>query len=98
MTTFIFKTKIKCKVYEPMIGKVEYGDDRVGIPHKTHPEVEAEMGWKYTVCSPLSPYALGGEHWKSLCKIADGKSLSDVFRAEVDFTKNTITVYIKEEA
>ncbi len=94
----LFETSIKCELYKPMIGKVVYGDEPEGIPEKTSPEVEAEMGWKYVICSPLSPYAIGGIHWDSLCKIADGKSLSDIFHAEVDFTKNTITVYIKEEA
>ncbi len=98
MTTQLFETKITCELYEPKIGKVSYTNGRVGIPQKTTPEEEAEMGWKYTVVSPLSPYAIGWKNWESLCDNSGGKGLAEVFRAEVDFEKKTITVYKKEEA
>jgi len=95
MNSKIFTTHIRCKVYEPMAGKVSYGYEEVGIPQKTDAETEAEMGWKYTVISPLSPYAIGSMLWQMLCANAGGKTLSDVFEACVDFKANMITVSLK---
>jgi len=91
----LFTADIACEVYEPMVGKVSYGPEEIGIPQKTHSEEEAEFGWKYTVVSPLSPYALGGMLWQMLCANAEGKSLSEVFEADVDFEAKTITVSLK---
>jgi len=88
----VFTTKIRCQLYEPMIGKVAYGNE-VGIPEATDPETCAEMGWKYTVCGPLSPYALGWENWRKLIDIAGDRALSEVFHAEVDFERRTISVF-----
>jgi hypothetical protein len=95
----LFTVPIACEVYKPMIGKVKYSETEEGIPNKTNEEVRAEMGWKYTICSPLSPYALGFATWKKLCEIHDnlgkGGSLSDVFSAAINYNKNEITVALK---
>lgn len=94
---FLFTTDIKCKVYAPKVGKVKYGDE-VGIPHATDAETSFELGVNYTICSPLSPYALGTEKWQMLCEKAAGRDLSDVFEARIDFKANTIAVFEKEAA
>jgi hypothetical protein len=92
----LFTVKIHQKVYTPMIGKVMYGKDEVGVPLVTDEETHAEMGWNYTVASPLSPYVLGTPKWKLLCSMKkDGEGLDDVFRAEINWKKNEVTVYKK---
>ena len=94
METKLFTTKIRGRVYAPMAGKVMYMDDEVGVPLATDDETRAEMGWKYTVASPLSPYVLGGEkHRMLVAELKNNESLSDAFRAEVDWEKNEVTVY-----
>ena len=92
----LIETPIVCRVYKPMVGKVMYGKNEIGIPQVTDPEVEAEMGWKYTIVSPLSPYAVGKTIWQKLCEMAGDLALSDVFTTEVNFNTNRITIYKKE--
>jgi hypothetical protein len=93
----LFTSAIKCKVYAPMVGKVQYFD-REGIPKIEPLETQFEIGSKYTVVSPLSPYAIGWNNWQKLVDGAGGRDLADVYKAEVDFDQKTITVYQKEAA
>ena len=92
----LIETPIVCRVYQPMVGKVMYGKNEIGIPQTTEPEVQAEMGWLYTIVSPLSPYAVGKTIWQKLCEMAGDLALSDVFTTEVNFNTNRITIYKKE--
>jgi len=92
----LIETAIVCQVYKPMVGLVMYAKDEIGIPQVTDPEVEAEMGWKYTIVSPLSPYAVGKPIWQKLCEMAGDLALSDAFTTEVNFNTNRITIYKKE--
>jgi len=75
----VLVSSIKCKVYIPMIGKVEYHDGEEGILHTVSLEDQYEIGSKYTICSPLSPYAIGWNNWKMLCEEARGKDFAEVF-------------------
>ena len=88
----MFETTIKCEVYEPMAGKVMHGSN-VGIPQPACAESRMAFGSEYTICSPMSPYALGWSNWQILKDEANGRDFSEVFQPVVDFEKNIITIY-----
>ena len=96
MEKIIFTTSIRCEVYEPMAGRVDYRYGEEGIPQPADIETRHEMGCDYTIVSPMSPYAVGWSNWRKIEALAEGRAFDEVAEATVNWVNRTITVYKKE--
>ena len=96
MGKLLFTTSIRCEIYAPMAGRVDYMYGEEGIPIPADMETRQEFGCGYTIVGTLSPYALGWDNWRIIEALAEGRDFNEVAEAVVDWVNKTITVYEKE--